>query len=409
MSRPENEYDLVIAGGGLAGACLAVALADTLLRIAIVEAVPYGEPGQPSYDDRSIALAYGSRRILDAMGLWRGLSERVSPIRRIHVTDRGHPGALRMDAAERRLDALGYVVENRDLGAVLFERLSACPRIDVLAPARLLDTRPDSQGRLVEIGVPDGIRYLRCRLIVGADGGRSRVRELAGIEVDEHDYGQSALIANISCQRPHEGTAHERFTPDGPLAMLPMTSGRCSLVWTRRPEEAEALRALDEAAFLEALQKAFGRRLGRLLRVGSRHVYPLSLIVARELTAERLALIGNAAHSLHPVAGQGFNLGLRDIAVLAECLASAAREGRDPGAPGVLEDYARWRHDDLRRAVRLTDGLIALFANENPLLVALRNAGLVAMDLTPCLKGAFVRQMAGMAGRLPRLARGLPV
>ena len=409
MSRSESEYDLIIAGGGLAGACLAVALADTPLRIAIVEAVPYGEPGQPSYDDRSIALAYGSRRILESMGLWRGLAERVSPIRRIHVSDQGHPGALRMDAEERRLDALGYVVENRELGAVLFERLSACPRVDVLAPARLLDTRSTGDGRLAEIGVPDGIRHLRCRLIVGADGGRSRVREIAGIDVDEHDYGQSALIANVSCQRAHEGMAYERFTPDGPLAMLPMTGGRCSLVWTRRPEEAEALRALDEAAFLEALQTAFGRRLGRLLQVGSRHVYPLSLIVARELTADRLALIGNAAHSLHPVAGQGFNLGLRDIAVLAECLAGAVREGQDPGAPEVLEGYARWRRDDLRRAVRLTDGLITLFANENPLLVTLRNAGLVAMDLVPCVKQAFVRQMTGMAGRQPRLARGLPV
>ncbi len=403
------DYDLIVAGGGLAGACLAVALSETPSKVAIVEAVPYGDPGQPSYDDRSIALAYGSRRILDSMGLWDDLSDHACPIRRIHVSDLGHPGAMRMDADERRIDALGYVVENRAFGAVLFDRLAACSRVDVLAPARLVETDLDESGRRVVIDTPEGVRSLRCRLLVGADGVRSRVRELAGIEVEARDYGQTAVIANVSTQNPHRGVAYERFTEEGPLAMLPMTGGRCSLVWTRRPERAESVLSLDDPSFLAALQSAFGRRLGRLTRVGSRHAYPLSLVVARRLTAERIALIGNAAHSLHPVAGQGFNLGLRDVAILAEGIAAVVRRNGDPGSPEGLDDYARRRWNDLERAVRTTDGLISLFANDHPLLVGARNVGLVAMDLIPCLRERFVRRMMGQDGRQPRLARGLPV
>ncbi len=409
MAAVDDDYDLLIVGGGMVGASLAVALDATGLRIAIIEAVPFGQPGQPSYDERSIALAYGSRRILAAMGLWEALAGSVAAIRRIHVSDQGHWGAMRMDCRERRTDALGYVVANRDLGRVLFERLQSSSTIELIAPATMQQMSGTGAGMVVDVETAAGPRRLRTRLLVGADGGQSRVRELAGIAAERHDYGQTALIANVTTERAHEGRAFERFTAEGPLAMLPMTEGRCSLVWTRRSAHMADLLALDDDDFMMALEAAFGRRLGRIRRVGERAAYPLSLVFARSLTASRLALIGNAAHSLHPVAGQGFNLGLRDVATLAECIVQAHRSGADPGSDAVLADYARWRQRDQQRVVRMTDTLVGLFANEDPPLVLLRNSGLLALDMLPTLKYHFMEQMMGVAGRQPSLACGLPL
>lgn len=403
------DFDVAIVGGGMVGASLACALGGQPLRVALIESVPFAAPAQPSYDDRSVALAWGARRVFEGMGLWDALAPAAAPIREIHVSDRGHFGSARLSAAARGFEALGYVVENRSLGRTFAEALPGIGNVELICPARVasMETRAGEIRLCVE---QDGrSRALSTRLLVGADGGQSAVRGHGGIGVVRTDYGQSAVIANVTPQAAHGDRAWERFTADGPLALLPMRDNRCSLVWTVRAERCEGILALPEREFLAALQARFGNRLGRLLRAGARSAYPLALVRAERYVGERLALIGNAAHTLHPVAGQGFNLGLRDVAVLAELISDACAQGRDPGAPQVLERYERWRTGDQRRAIALTDGLIRIFSSDFPPLVAARNLGMVALDLLPPLKGAMMRQTMGLAGRLPRLARGLPL
>ena len=409
MADMEYDYDLIIVGGGMVGASLACALGGCGLRIAVVEAVPLRAASQPSYDDRSIALAYGSRRIFSAMGLWEGLAASVTPIRKIHVSDRGHFGMLRMDAARHGYDALGYVVENRELGKLFAARLKALDNVDLLCPAELEGLETDTGRACVQIAMEGGKRQLTARLLVGADGGRSQVRELADIGTRRWDYGQCAVIANVTPGRPHRGVAYERFTDSGPLAMLPMSDNRCSLVWTVNQGEEEALLALDDASFLARLQARFGYRLGELRKTGRRSAYPLALVMAESADTPRLALIGNAAHTLHPVAGQGFNLGIRDVAVLAEVIAQARLAGGDIGAARVLRRYNAWRRADQNRVARLTDGLVRLFSATLPPVVVGRNLGLLVLDRMAPAKRLMMRQAMGLAGRLPRLARGLPI
>ncbi len=403
------DYDVLIVGGGMVGASLACALGNRALRIAVVEPVPFSAPGQPSYDDRSVALAWGTRRVFEAIGAWDDLAAHATPIREIHVSDRGHFGAARMKAASVGYDALGYVVENRDLGRVFAARLPALANVDLICPARLqaIETGPDTlRARLDANGET---REITTCLLVGADGGQSVTRRLAGIGAETDDYGQSAVIANVSTERPHRNRAWERFTHHGPLALLPMSGDRCSLVWTVPRAQADPTLALPDEEFLAALQACFGDRLGRFTRAGARVAYPLVRVSARRHVAARLALIGNAAHTLHPVAGQGFNLGLRDVAALAEVVADAAAAGEDIGAPAVLERYQRWRAADQSRVLALTDGLVRVFSNDFPPLVVARSLGMVALDLLPPLKRLMMRQTMGLAGRLPRLARGLPL
>ena len=403
-----SDYDILIIGGGMVGASLACALAGSGLRLAIVEAVPLRADEQPSYDDRSIALAYGSRCIFAGMGLWDDLRHEVTPIRTIHVSDRGHFGITRLRAEEQGVDALGYVVENRALGRLFAARLEASADVDLLCPARLEALEFGERAVAASVEVDGARRLLRAALVVGADGGRSLVRRLAGVATRQWDYGQSAVIANVTPARRHGHVAYERFTDSGPLAMLPMGGNRCSLVWTVRRGDEEALLALDDAAFLARLQDRFGRRLGTLRKVGRRHVYPLRLIRAAYRMPSRLALIGNAAHTLHPIAGQGFNLGLRDVAVLAEVLWQARARGEDPGCPATLGRYQAWRRQDQRRVVALTDGLVRLFSNRLPPLALARNLGLAALECMAPLRRGLARQFMGLSGRQPRLARGLP-
>ena len=403
------DFDVAIVGGGMVGASLACALDGRPPRVALIESVPFAAPAQPSYDDRSVALAWGSRRVFEGMGLWERVAPTVAPIREIHVSDRGHFGAARLRAADCGFDALGYVVENRSLGRIFAEALPTMANLELICPARLvsLETRAGEVRLRVE---QDGReRELSARLLVGADGGRSAVRRHGGIDAVRTDYGQSAIIANVTPEFAHGDRAWERFTDTGPLAFLPMRDDRCSVVWTVRSEHCEGMLALPDEEFLAALQARFGNRLGRLLRTGARSAYPLALVRAERYAGERLALIGNAAHTLHPVAGQGFNLGLRDAVVLAELVGDACAEGGDPGAPRVLERYERWRTQDQRRVIALTDGLIRVFSSDFAPLAAARGLGMVALDLLPPLKRMMMRQTMGLAGRLPRLARGLPV
>ncbi|MBI5460993.1 MAG: FAD-dependent monooxygenase, partial [Gammaproteobacteria bacterium] len=290
-----NCYDILISGGGLVGASLACALSGHGLRIGLIEAVPFGEPGQPAYDDRALALAAGTQRIFAAMGLWPALEAHATPIHRIHVSDRGRFAFARLDRAEENVPALGYVALGRDLGAVLGARLATLADVELICPARVIGVDFTAVDAQVRIETAAGVRAIATRLLVAADGAQSTLRDLLDIPTTVWEYGQTALIANITPERAHANIAYERFTDTGPLALLPMSEHRCALVWTLRDDQVDAVMALDDAAFLARLQERFGRRLGTLTRVGKRTAYPLRLVRARESVRPRLALIGNAA------------------------------------------------------------------------------------------------------------------
>lgn len=400
-----TEYDVAIVGGGLVGASLACALGPTGLRVAVIEAAAPDDERQPGYDDRSVALAWGSRRIFEGMGLWDEICRRgACPIHRIHVSDRGRPGFARLAREVMQVPALGYVVENRVLGAALLEGIRRHPNVTLHRPVRLAGTAPGDRAlKLILEGAPP----CRARLLVVADGGRSPAREWLGLAVRRVDYGQSAVVANVTPGRPHDHVAYERFTETGPLALLPLTGGRCSLVWSLEPGDALAVAELDDAGFLARLQEAFGERLGRFRHAGRRSVYPLARVEAEPPVRPRAVVVGNAAHTLHPVAGQGFNLGLRDVALLAELLAGARRRGQDPGETEILAAYARRRRRDLCTTVAFTDSLVRVFTQTAWPVTAARNLGLLAVDLLPPVKRGLLRQSMGLAGPLPRLARGL--
>ena len=404
-----RSYDLVIVGGGMVGASLAIALGGRGLKIALVEAHAPDADSQPSYDDRAIALAHGSRRIFEAMGVWPSLQDIAEPIQSIHVSDRGHFGATRLNADDEGVPALGVVVTARELGRVLLQHLAADKHLDVIAPARVVDFVDDGDRVNVEIEQQGVMTGLDCKLLVAADGGKSSIREQLDVPVRRWTYGQSAVVANISPSQPHHNVAYERFTDSGPVALLPMSEGRCALVWTVADGDVDATLAMDDDAFLTAFQARFGYRLGRFSRVGKRSAYPLSLLRVLESVRGRVAIIGNAAHTLHPIAGQGFNLGIRDVAALAEVITDAQRDGDDIGAAETLARYEQWRRGEQRGVALATDGLARLFSNPLKTLRVGRNLGLLAMELLPGAKRPLARAAMGMIGRQPRLARGVPL
>ena len=404
--NPPADCDVAIVGGGMVGASLALALASLPLEVVLIETVPPDDEAQPSFDERTTALSNGTRRIFAGLGCWEELAREATPIRRIHVSDRGRFGSALLDAAEQQLPALGYVVGNRVIGAALWRRLRTAPRTRLLCPAEVTALSPSAERLQLEVTAAGVQQRLAARLVVAADGAGSSIRRAAGIGAERWDYGQTAVIASLSSSRFHEHVAYERFTPSGPIAVLPAADGRCVIVWTLAPAEAERVGALEDAAFLAELQRCFGWRLGRFQRAGRRHLYPLALTRSETQTAPRLVLIGNAAQGLHPIAGQGFNLGLRDAATLAELLAAPAI---DPGSEALLAEYRAWRHRDRRALIAFTDGLVRLFGSPFGPVAAARSLGLVLFDLCPPAKTAMARLSSGFAGRLPRLARELPV
>jgi 2-octaprenyl-6-methoxyphenol hydroxylase len=408
VHTPED-FDIIIAGGGMVGASLAVALAGLPLRTLVVEAMPPADADQPSYDDRATAVSESSRRILEGIGAWPALAGDAAPIREVHVSERGAFGATRLRAAEHGLASFGHVIENRVLGRALWEMIDASGALTAWSPARVVGLAQEPGRVRVSIERDDAASVeVTARLLVAADGARSPARDMAGISHELQEYGQTALIANVTPATDPAGTAFERFTPSGPLAVLPLTRGRATIVWTLPPAEAAAAMALDDAGFMAALQAAFGYRLGEFRKAGRRACYPLALVQAGSWYAGRVALAGNAAHGIHPVAGQGFNLGLRDAAALAELVARQGAGG-DPGEPGLLEEYAAWREADRARTVRDTDGLVQVFTSEFGPLRAGRRLGLVGLDLFPPARAAVARRGMGLAGRLPRLALGRPL
>jgi len=403
------QCDVAIVGGGLVGASLALALSQLDLKVVLVEAHPFGVAGQPSFDDRTTALSNGSRRIFEGIGVWPLIEREATPIRRIHVSDQGRFGFARLDAQEQGLAALGCVVVNRVMGAALWQQLAA-REVTVLAPARVtsVDLQEGARTLQCQLG-DDGFQTIEARLVIAADGAKSAVREAAGIGATSWDYDQMALVTNVFTQRFHDYVAYERFTAAGPLAVLPMSEGRSGLIWTLAPALANEVAQLSDDDFLARLQQEFGFRLGRFTRVGARQLYPLSLTRSDEHVGPRLAVVGNAAQALHPIAGQGFNLGLRDAASLAEVLADARAQQADSfdaGDGALLDRYRSWREADRGRIVGFTDGLVRLFTQPFGPAKLLRDVGLLAFDLMPAAKDALSQLSLGAAGRIPRLARG---
>ena len=411
MSNTAKHYDIVIAGGGMIGTSLALALAPLGLSVAVVEAIPRAAAAQPSFDDRSTALSRSTQRMFEAMGLWPRIVEASTPIRSIHVSDQGRFGFSHIDAEEQGVEALGYVVINRVLGAVLQDALDGLGTADVICPAKIVevDLAPDCATAVVENS--DGVRQiLTCDLLVAADGANSSVREMVGITARKSHYDQRAVIGNLLPEKDIDHTAYERFTEQGPLAVLPVADGRAGFIWTVSEQDAERVMALDDDAFLGELQEQFGYRLGTFSKVGKRASYPLILSKALRLTATRSVLIGNSAHGLHPVSAQGFNLGMRDVAAIVDCIADTTTgPDTDIGSRLLLEQYARWRRSDQKKLVRFTDSLVRLFGSDRRPLRALRNIGMLGFDLVPGVRSTFARHTMGLAGRLPRLSRGVPI
>ena len=404
------DTDILIAGGGLAGATLALALRRLVpgFRVTVVEAFPLSETPapadyQPSYDARSTALSWGAREIFERLGLWDSIRRQASPIRHIHISERGRFGVTRLEASDHGQPALGYVADNRWLGLCLMDALRTQSDIQWLAPAKVDTVKPLESGVRVGIrkgeGDPD---LLTARCLVVADGGRSGLREALGIRAHQEDYGQYALIANVSTEQPHQGRAWERFTERGPMALLPQVGGpepghRSALVWTLSAEELESVTALDEAGKCNRLQQVFGWRMGRFTRFGESHHYPLSLTVAEEWIRPGVALVGNAAHALHPVAGQGFNLALRGLMALVEAFRFAHDSDRAPGELAVLSRYQNQHRPDQRQTTAFSDSLVRLFGGEYPAPDAARGAGLAGLDLLPGAKHWFARRAMGVS------------
>ena len=401
--------DIAIVGGGMVGASLAMALCGGARRVALIEGVTPGAGSQPSFDDRTTAIGNGTRAMLETLGLWQQLAPRAAPIREICVTDAGRFGIARLQAEQQGVDAFGYVITNRVLGAALWSALASQETVQRYMPARARWAGVDETGASLEV-TPGAANVaptmLRAQLVVAADGADSAVRAALGLGAETVDYEQVAVIANVATAEPHQGVAHERFTPTGPIALLPLHDGARGLIWTLAPDAAARVLALPDAQFLRELQQSFGWRAGRFERAGKRASYPLRLLRATETLAPRCVLIGNAAQALHPIAGQGFNLGMRDAALLAETL---LQHGGDAGAAALLQEFARARGADRQGIVRFTDGLVKLFGDVRPGAGLVRNLGLIAFDLLPPAKNALARLSWGWDGKRPKLTRGVPL
>ena len=405
----DNSFDVIIIGGGMVGATMAVALSALPIKIAIVEAFPFHSDTQPSYDARSIALAYGSKRIFETLSVWQSMQANTCPIKKIHVSSQGQIGSTRLNAEEEGLEALGYVVENRIIGNALLEKIASLKNIELICPAKLIGLTFSPEQANVVIEHQAQTISLTGKLVIGADGANSRVRELLNISSSTKSYEQTAIISNVTPAKPHNNIAYERFTPQGPVAVLPMTENRCSLVFTVADKDVETTLALDDQAFLDNLENRFGYRTGGFVKTSKRFAYPLSLMKVKQHFSHRAVIIGNAAHSLHPIAGQGFNLGIRDVSSLAEIIADALRNQQDFGSENVLQQYELSRKKDQTNVAFITDSLAQVFSNSLLPLANLRSKGLILSDVVSPLKHTMAKHAMGLSGKLPRLSRGLPL
>lgn len=389
-----QQTDILIVGGGLIGATLMLALNGLGYRVLLVESKDPDEQVYPNFDARSLALSQASRRILKMLGVWDKLNDQVTPIDMIHVSQQFHFGMARLQADPG--NALGYVIEMQYLRRALYDTLA---KDQIIAPATL--TGLDPEQHLATVQTNSGELTIEAKLIIAADGADSAVRQMCQLTAKTKYYHQHALVANVGLVKPHQSKAFERFTDEGPLALLPMNNQRMSMVWAMSPKRADQLSHLDDSLFLTELQKAFGYRLGRFTKIGKRFIYPLKQVLMAQQVKWPVVFIGNAAHTLHPVAGQGFNLGLRDVATLAECI---AKEGL---TESMLDHYAQLRQDDQHLITRFTDGLVHLFASKLPGIGFARNMGLIAMDNSSFFKNLLAHYAQGFGGSISDLVSEL--
>lgn len=410
IQTPRESYDVLVIGAGMVGASFALALSRAVsmqpCSVLVVESgrINESDSDSPSFDDRSTALSFGSAGIMQELSLWPELRDLATPIETIHVSDRGRFGSTMLRHDEQGVEALGYVVENRVLGHALNRALLSAAELELLSPARIDSVRPVRDGMAVElVDAREVVHAVRASLVVLADGGRSPICGQLGITVDCERYGQHAIISNIAFEKPHRNVAYERFTDSGPLAVLPLPDlageHRGALVWTVVDSDAKALVEMPESEALCRLQDRFGYRLGRILRIGSRAAYPLNLQLAREQVRPGLVLLGNVAHTLHPVAGQGFNLALRDAYCLAETLAVASEAGQGQGEMRTLQDFLDRRTGDQQRTIGFSHYLTRLFASDRGSLVWARKFGLASIDLLPVVRRGFARAAMGLSDR----------
>ena len=389
------DYDLLIVGGGLAGNCLALALKNSGLKIAIVEAQERELLQTAVIGDRALALAAGTVDALKTLNLWQGVEHAATPIREIHISDKGHFGKTRLFAEKENVTALGYVITARDLETHIANQITSIENITLYSPARLVGLMADEKAMFVCLKQGEQSLNFTAKLVIGADGGQSSVRQLLNIEQHFSDYEQTALVTTVTATKAHQNVAYERFTGSGPLALLPLNTHDCAVVWTRKNDEANALMLGNKTDFIDQLQTCFGWRLGELKLSAPRRAFPLSLIRAEKMVSQRAVIIGNAAHQLHPVAGQGFNLGLRDVMVLAQMLQN--HEG-DIGESEFLSRFSQHRTGDQNRTIQFTDTVVRLFSNEWLALAAARNLGLAILDMLPFAKSILARHAMGYKG-----------
>ena len=398
-----SRADVVIAGGGLVGLSLGIGLARAGLEVMVADAETRETRRTLAFDGRVSSIAQGSKRVLEGIGLWPGLAPEAEPILEIRVSDGDAPLFLHYDHKQVGNEPLGYIVENRVTRTAQLDVIARLPTLDHRAPCKVTALTPEPGGVIATLS--DG-SAVRASLAVIAEGRESPLREAAGIGVTRWRYEQAGIVCTVAHERPHRGIAHERFLPAGPFAILPMTGHRSSIVWTEREALVPGLLALPEEKFLVELKRRFGDFLGAIEVVGPRWSYPLTLCHARRYVAERAALIGDSAHGIHPIAGQGFNLGIRDVAALAEIIVDHRRLGLDIGGRDVLARYERWRRFDSIVMIAVTDSLNRLFSNDLAPVQLARDLGLAAVNRVPRLKQLFMRHAMGTVGDLPRLARG---
>ena len=400
-------FDVALIGSGLVGSSLAIALNDSGLSVALVEAAAPQAAAPSREDERNLALARASTVALQTLGVWDRLAAAATPIERLHISRAGEFGSLRLDARRHGLAGFGAVIPARDLGAALQQQLELCTRIQRYTPAELLDVRPGTDAHALTLRTPAGETTIAARLLVGADGTASRVRELNGIGSDAIDYAQTLFVCSLLPERPLDGLAYERFSDAGPVALLPLAERRAGLVLSVASADAERVAGLDDAAFLAYAQQRFGWRAGRLSRPGRRSAHAIRRVVARSITAPRCVLVGNAAQTIHPIGAQGFNLGLRDALSLAQQLIEHHRGGGDPGATALLQAYAASREEDRRGTLDFSDGLVRLACHPAGVLAPLRSFGLLLLDALPGIGERIARR--GMGFRGPPTAYALGV
>lgn len=398
MTKSRSEFDIAVVGGGLAGASLACALGDTGLSVALIEAVSFDADPDPAMRARTIAIAWGTRVLFEELDLWSAMADHATAIERLHVSQRGHFGIVRVAAHEYDLPALGYVLPNTAMIEIVRERLARLDHVDVIAPARFESLSYEDDRVVLSLSGEGAPKQVSTRLLVGADGAESSVRAALSIATDTTDYEQSAVVTTLTTEYPHDACAYERFTPEGPVAILPRTKDTSALVWTLPTEQAAATCEMDEVQFVEQLQSAFGYRLGRLQMAGPRGAFPLKRVLADNAAAERAILIGNAGHFLHPAAAQGFNLTIRDALLLAAMLREQGAAGDfDPGDADLLAAWAEARRPDQHRVANFTDRIVRLFSNRVPGLASARSVGLVGLSLLPTIRHDMARRSMGLA------------